>query len=166
MSFATSLGAFTNVATRLPDGGATEAARGLDLADQKIQEVIESIQAELDDLDPTEFENNGHISAVSFGGGDRAPEIALHHTRAHGVTADTLNGVLEDLRTFRQACSDARQLIADTDQDTADQLQRTQGAVEALTTASWTNQGEDSNRQAQQDHMYDTPSDEPEGGDA
>lgn len=167
MSFASSLGAFTNVAARLPDGERprADAIRGLDLADREIQEVIDSIQGELDDLDPAAFETKGHISPVSFGGADLASKIAMHHSRAHAVTADTLNGVITDLETFRDACRNVRAMIAETDEGAADALNRTVTAVDTLEVAARTNQAQQTHEQAQQEHADHTPTEEPTEGD-
>jgi hypothetical protein len=155
------IGAFANLVTTAP----RKSARGLELADQTIESVIKVIEEEQAKLDPAEFENRGHISSVSYGGGERAPALALHYTRAHAVTTDTLRGVREDLRTFQQACRDARKLIAGTDEDAADRLQVTQVAVDGLVVGSWSDRGEQSNEQAQEDHDYDTIPDHEDTGD-
>lgn len=164
MAFSSRLGAFTDIATRI--GKDSAEAEGLALADETIEAVIKVIQDEEDKLNPTEFENSGHISSGSFGGGDRAPTLALHYALAHEVTADTLKGVRKDLRAFQDACREARKVIAGADQDAADRLHVSQVAVESLTTGSWSNWGERSHEQAQQDHGYDSPPDEQETEDS
>lgn len=158
MAFLSQLGAFADIATRIAKDSAE--AEGLALADETIESVIKVIHDEEDKLSPAEFENSGHISSGSFGGGDRAPSLALHYSRAHEVTADTLKGVRKDLRAFQDACRDARKVIAGADQGAADQLQVTQVAVDSLTAGSWSDWGERSHEQAQQDHDYDTLPDE------
>lgn len=160
MAFLTSLDAFLDAAVT-PGSDSSSTQRGLDLAVGTIEAVIRSIEIERENLDPDSFEHRGHISGRSFGGADRAAALALHHTRAHAVTADTLKGVIEDLRTFQQACRDTLQAISDVDLDAADRLRRTQLAVQTLAAGAGGGEGDRSYRQAQYDHQHDTPTDEP-----
>lgn len=148
--------------TQIPDDSGT-ALQGLDLAEAEIDAVIKVIQDEQAKLDPTHFKNRGHISDGSFGGGDRAPTLTLHHHRAHGVTADTLDGVLQDLRTFQQACRDAKNAIVEADETAAADLRAKEAAATSLSLGSMTDQGRYAHQQAQYDHQDDAPTDQPEG---
>lgn len=152
------LDGFVDAITSAPQTPTT--ARGLDLADKKIDEVVRTIGTELDNLNEVKFENSGHIAATSFGGGDRAPALALHHTRAHGVIVDTLKGVRADLIAFQRACREAREAIADVDQTAADDLRAKLVAVDSLRTGSWSDRGEEAYEQAQHDHADDRPADD------
>jgi hypothetical protein len=156
------LGVFTDVMGRLPEDG-PGTLRGLDLAESVIEGVITTISREQDNLDPVEFEDKGYIAAGSFGGADQAPGLALHHTRAHGVTADTLTGVKTDLENFQVACRLARQAIVDADQEASDRIRYTQVAVDQLAFGARTNHGEQANSQAQRTHQHDRATDRPAG---
>jgi hypothetical protein len=164
MAFLADLGAFTYLATR-PYLDPSASPRGLDLAVETIDEVIALIEEEQRNIKPDRFEVQGHISPASFGGGDRAPALALHHGRAHAVTADTLRGVLTDLRAFQQACRDAKNAIIDVDEDTAGRLRATQVAVDALAVTTSIDHGRRAHERAQHDHANDRPTDEPSSED-
>ncbi|NYI43844.1 hypothetical protein BJ993_000924 [Nocardioides aromaticivorans] len=127
-----------------------EALEGLKLVEEKINDVITAINRELDQFDPAIFQKDGEIKPQSFGDTDRAPLLALHHRRAHQVTAETLSGVREDLIAFRQACRDARGFVEQADQDAAAEITLTHKAVERLNEGSATSHGESANQQAQQ----------------
>ena len=159
------LGVFTDVMNRLPEDE-PGTLRGLDLAESVIEEVITVIGQQQERLDPVEFEDKGHISASSFGPVDRAPELALHYTRAHGVTRDTLEGVKTDLENFQLACRQARQAIVDADEEASDRIRYTQVAVDKLAVGSRTNHGDQAHHQAQHEHKHDRPTEEPTTGDA
>ena len=64
-----------------------ETLEGLRLVEEKINDVITAINKELDQFDPEIFQKDGEIKPQSFGDTDRAPLLALHHRRAHQVTA-------------------------------------------------------------------------------
>lgn len=153
-------GSLHDFVAQIPDDSGA-ALQGLDLAESEINAVITVIENERAKLDPSHFKDRGHISDRSFGGGDRAPALALHHHRAHGVTADTLDGVLADLLTFQQACRDAKNAIVEADETAAADLRAKGTAATSLTVGSMTNQGQSANTQAQYDHQDDTTSDQP-----
>lgn len=136
-----------------------ETLEGLKLVEEKINDVITTINKELDQFDPDIFQKDGEIKPQSFGDTDRAPLLALHHRRAHQVTAETLVGVRKDLVAFRQACRDARAFVEQADQDAAVEVALTQRAVERLDQGSSTSHGESANQQAQQTGAGSEPSD-------
>ncbi len=127
------------------------APQGLDLAEDAINDVITQINTELDGLKPAEFESDGAIQPTSFGGADAAPELALHHRRAHEVTYKTLRGLKDDLITFQEACRKAKEAVIVADQDAAARQQRTQQAVEILQVGASQQQSRHDHQQAQQD---------------
>lgn len=127
-----------------------ETLEGLKLVEEQINNVITTINKELDQFDPEIFQKDGEIKPQSFGDTDRAPLLALHHRRAHQVTAETLVGVRKDLIAFRQACRDARAFVEQADQDAAVEVTLTQKAVERLDQGSSTSHGESANQHAQQ----------------
>lgn len=129
----------------------TIAPQGLDLAEKAIDDVIAQIDIELDALRPDEFETTGSIQPASFGGADAAPELALHHSRAHEVTYKTLRGLKDDLITFQDACRKAKQEVIVADQDAAERQQRTLQAVEILQVGASQQQSRHDHQQAQQD---------------
>lgn len=125
--------------------------KGLDLAADAIDDVIKQIDLELSELVPVEFRVAGSIQSASFGGADRAPNLALHHTRAHEVIWKTLLGVKQDLETFQEACRNAKNEIIGTDEDVADRQRRTTAAIEILQAGSTGRDGRDAHQQARQD---------------
>ncbi len=158
MGFLSNLSDFV---AQIPDDPAT-ALQGLDLAEAEIDKVISVIHAQQAKLNPVNFKNRGYISGVSFGGGDRAPALAMHHERAHAVTADTLEGVLKDLITFQEACTRAKNAIIEADETAAADLKAKEVAATSLTVGSMTNEGENAHQQAQNEHGPGSASDEPE----
>jgi hypothetical protein len=143
MGFSLDLAAFVHTEPAAP--------QGLDLAEDAIDDVIKQIDAELDALQPVEFESTAAIRPTSFGGADAAPELALHHGRAHEVTYKTLRGLKDDLVTFQEACRKAKEEVVVADQDAAERQQRTLQAVEILQVGASQQQGRQDHAQAQQD---------------
>lgn len=142
MGFTLNLSQFLDVA---PQG-----STGLSLAEEAIDDVIKRIEEEMEVLRPEEFAFAASISAGSFGGADSAPNLALHHRRAHEVTWKTLRGVREDLLTFQEACRKAKHEIIAADEDAAGRHRSTLDAVEVLAVGSSHGQGRRDHEQAQQ----------------
>ncbi|CAN5417271.1 hypothetical protein BH10ACT3_BH10ACT3_19490 [soil metagenome] len=124
--------------------------KGLDLAEEAIDDVIKRIDAEQAKLVPAHFESAAMINDTSFGGADSAPVLALHYNRAHEVIAKTLSGIKDDLLAFQQACRDAKNEIIGADENSADRMRITQPAVEALEDGSQSREGLHDHHQAQQ----------------
>jgi hypothetical protein len=136
--------------------GTIVTAGELLIIEGEIHGIITVIDQELAHFDPADFKSAGHISPGSFGGGDRAPSLTLHHTKAHGVMADTLYGLRADLHEYQQACRDAREFLKDADLTSAGDLTALKNAVEALGTGAQSDQGGAAYSQAQYNHRNDT----------
>ncbi|WP_148612150.1 hypothetical protein [Nocardioides rubriscoriae] len=143
MGFSLDLAAFVDTEPTGP--------QGLDLAEDAINNVIDQIDTELKTLRPVDFESEGAIRPTSFGGADAAPELALHHSRAHEVTYKTLIGLKDDLVAFQEACRKAKQEVVLADQDAAERQRRTLQAVELLEVGASQQQSRRDHEQAQQD---------------
>lgn len=119
---------------------------------------LEIVKKELftgaNELDHGEFQSL-HVSPSAFGGAETGSELGFHHGRAHQVIADTLSGVTEDLRDFREGVVKAQVMLEDADGGAQSDLSRKEAAVGVL---------EDANRWFSSDHKYDQARNEP-GGD-
>lgn len=137
-------------------GDKVVSAFELVLIECEIDGIVGTIEKELEHYKPEHFHNRGHIAAGSFGGGDRAPSLALHHTKAHAVMTDTLYGIRKDLLEYQQACRDARKFLQEADLTSAGDLNALTKAVEALSTGARSDHGADAYSQAQYAHRNDT----------
>lgn len=147
-----------DIRAKLLDGPTTgTTAKGLELVEERVTLVIKAIDLQLTDFKPKEFETAGEIREASFGAADRSSLLALHHRRAHAVTAATLTGVKQDLEAFRQACTDARMLIQEADRRVADEVVLTRRAVDRLLEGSESDHGSTANDQAQQNAAGSEP---------
>lgn len=126
------------------------SATGLDLVVEGVDDVIAQINVEQDRIKPEVFKSDGTISPASFGGGDTAPLVALHHTRAHEVIGTTLDGIKADLEALRQACIDAKNAIISADEESAARMSAAQRAVESLVAGSTTDRSDRAYEQARQ----------------
>ena len=109
--------------------------KGLALVETAIDGAIKDIQLAADTLEPDDFDAHAFIPKAAFGTADRSAEVALHHQRAHGVMKETLDGVLEDLHRFKEACVLARADIKGVDSDAAAALIASSRAVASLSSA-------------------------------
>jgi hypothetical protein len=123
--------------------------------ESEIDAIVKTIEDELASYKPEHFQNQGHVDHASWGAGDRASSIALHHSRAHGVMTDTLIGVRKDLRAYQQACRDARRFMEDADLTAAGDLAAIRNAVQALSTAAGSRQADDAYDRARTAHAGD-----------
>lgn len=147
---------------------ATASQTGIALVESAIDEAIADLEEQIGLLKPDDFDVKAFIPASAFGAADRSPELALHHTRAHRVIKATLDGLLEELGHFRDACSGARQVFRTADEGAAGDLQVRVQAVEALASAP-SGDGDAAYQQAVQDNAgavatEDNPSDEGDQG--
>lgn len=99
------------------------APRELKVVESEITKVIKVLNEELRNLKDIDFPVRGHISGRAFGGGPPAPLLAEHHERAHRVVVDTLVDLRKDLRDFRTAVREARDLIHDKDEEAVGEIQ-------------------------------------------
>ena len=123
--------------------------------ESEIDKIVGTIEDELRGYKPEQFQNQGHVDHASWGAGDRAASIAMHHARAHGVMTDTLIGVRKDLRAYQQACRDARRFMEDADLTAAGDLTAIRNAVDALAGSARSDHGNQAYTQAQNDHRND-----------
>ena len=130
--------------------------RGIDVAVEEVDEIITAIGKEMAEVRPQAFRNDGHIAPSSFGGARLAPRLALSHSKAHAVVADTLAGVKEDLQAFRTACTDAKQILTDTDQGVGDRMAIQRRAVDRIVEGSRGTHTEDAHHQARNEHADET----------
>jgi hypothetical protein len=140
--------------------GAAAGGSGLQVVEEEIDAVIKTLTDELTSLGENKFEVKAHIPGRSFGGGEEAPVLATHHTRAHGVVVDTLTALIADLEKFRTAVQTARRLLKETDDEAKAELETILARTEGL------DLGKYAHVQAQVDHVNDTPAAGPTGEDA
>ncbi|GAA3686781.1 hypothetical protein GCM10022237_51410 [Nocardioides ginsengisoli] len=105
---------------------------GLALVESAIDRAIKEIETATHTLKPADFDAHAFIPKPAFGTADRSAELALHHQRAHSVMKETLDGVLEDLHRFKDACALARADIKGVDGDAGAALLASTRAVESL----------------------------------
>lgn len=138
-----------------PAALAKASPKGLALVEERITAVINTIKVQMDVLDEVDFPVEGHIAKGSFGSGGQPATLALHHARAHGVVGSTLKDLRSDLVKFRTAIREARNLIAERDEqaraDVATILQRTEDL----------DLGTQARPEAQVRHANDVATDEP-----
>lgn len=114
----------------------THEPQGLALVDEHIAQVISGTQNELNSFTPKKFETDAFIGDLSFGGADRASNLANHHKWAQRVMSETLGGVGADLEHFVAGCHDARTFLTDADDTASVDLDNRRQAVEALATGT------------------------------
>lgn len=119
------------------------ALAGLQVVEDEIDEVIETITKQLTLLKVDKFEADGHIAPRSFGGGERVSWLSYNYTGAHRATVETLVNTRDRLMEFQQACQDTRQMIVDIDQSNATQMKKHTLALDALARSTSSYWGED-----------------------
>ncbi|GAB2968739.1 hypothetical protein [Nocardioides montaniterrae] len=107
--------------------------------DSEIDTIISTIKHELQHYTPEHFKHQGHVATSAWGGGERSANVAMHHTRAHEVMADTLLGVRKDLEEYQAACKEARRYLTEADLTAASDLDAIRKAVDSLSHASQAN---------------------------
>jgi len=105
----------------------------LEVVEAEIEEVIRTITRQIARIEPDRFDSKGHISARSFGGGERVDWLSFNYSGAHQATVQTLRNTRSRLLEFQVACKEARQLIDEIDQDSATTFKRQSVALQALT---------------------------------
>ena len=104
------------------DGAFAQAMRDLNVDEDKIQRVIDSMNLASKHLGGDSFRSGAHIGPAAFGGSEQAGELGSHHAKAHRIVADTLEGVTADLIAFRDSTRQALVHVKDADQRAADDL--------------------------------------------
>ena len=103
------------------------------------QEKVEAVKRELYDnankLDGGSFQDL-RVGETIFGGSPKGGELGFHHGRAHQVIADTILGVVADMRDFRDGVIKAEQMLDEADTGAQTDLARERAAVEELENAN------------------------------
>lgn len=107
--------------------------------------VKSELQRGANELDGGTFQNL-YVSGSVFGAFPGGTDLGRHHVRAHTVISETIEGVIQDLRDFRDGVVRAEQLLDDADTGAAADLHVREQAVAAL---------EDANRWFEGDRRYD-----------
>jgi hypothetical protein len=94
-----------------------------------------------------------HVGGSSFGSSRTAADLGFHHTKAHQVITDTLEGVLADLERFHQGIQTAERLVEEADSTSASDLNRKKQAAEVLVTASSHSDGDERNQQSRNENL-------------
>ena len=134
-------------------GAFAGAMRDLDIDEQKIQQVIDSMNRASQDLGGDGFRSGAHISPPAFGGSDRARELGDHHARAHRIVADTREGVTADLISFRDSTRQALVHVTDADQRTADDLTGKRAIAESMREVWQDSAGDRRNQESRNEHL-------------
>lgn len=145
-----------------PFTGLTELIHDVELAiDQvKIDQVKKTLVSNVDNVDHDRFKHL-HVPSSAFGGNGSAATLGLHHLEAHAVIRSTLEGLLADLKAFREGLDYAESLIHGADEASAADLQRKRAAVEGLVRLAKHDTGGERNHQARNQFLRAT-----EGGGA
>jgi hypothetical protein len=122
-------------------------ARSLEtIIDELVVEVVkDKLLTSAEELDGGRFQNLS-VSETVFGGSPQGGELGFHHRRAHDVIAETLEGVVADLRDFREGLAQAEQMLETADTGTASDFDLRRAAVESL---------HEANRRFDGDERYD-----------
>lgn len=128
---------------------ASAGPRELKVVESEITKVIKVLNEELRNLNDVDFPVRGHISGRAFGGGPPSTLLADHHERAHRVVVDTLVDLRKDLRDFRTAVREARDLIRDKDEEAVGEIQLVLAKTESI------DLGANAYRDAQVEHQND-----------
>jgi hypothetical protein len=105
------------------------------LDQQKIDAVKTGLDEGADALHRSRFDDLA-LAREAFGGSEQGLRLGGHHDRAHQVIAETLSGVVADLRDFREGVLDAETRLRDIDGGSAQDLDRTQAALAELQDAN------------------------------
>lgn len=109
-----------------------------------ISAIKAKLDANSDKLGQREFQNL-RVSETAFGGSPKGGQLGAHHGRAHQVISETLDGVIQDMRDFREGVEQAEKLLDVADTTAGDTLVQRRAAVEQL---------EDANRWFAGDHKF------------
>lgn len=100
-----------------------------------IEAAKKDLETNADDLAGSTFRDLS-VAESAFGGSPAAGELGFHHGRAHHVIAETITGVIADLRDFRDGMENAQRYLKDADLGSSEGLARGEAAVDALTEAN------------------------------
>jgi len=111
----------------------------------KLAVVKDQLEHQANALDRMHFANL-RVSEAAFGGSPEGGRLGFHHGRAHQVIAETIEGVVADIRDFRDGVIRAETMIQDVDAGAEADLGSVKAAVAEL---------EDANRWFESDARYD-----------
>lgn len=114
------------------------------LDEAAVAAIKKKLDANAEALGKREFQTM-NISETAFGGSPKGGQLGAHHSRAHRVIAETLDGVIKDMQDFRDGVDQAKKLLDEADTVAGDTLSQRRAAVEQL---------EDANRWFAGDHKY------------
>lgn len=77
----------------------------IDMDPRELEQLKKTLSDNAAALEDGEFQDI-RLGETAFGGTDAASDLGKHHSLAHTIVADTILGVTEDLRTFRQGVID------------------------------------------------------------
>lgn len=109
-----------------PDGGAPSAG-GFDLTPDVVLQIANDLNLTSDELDRGGFARL-HVAESVFGGSTQGRTLGLEHGLAHRVAADTVQGVVSDLRAFSDGIRGAVHLATRADEQSAVDLKKLAGA--------------------------------------
>ncbi|WP_141012567.1 hypothetical protein [Nocardioides sambongensis] len=122
----------------------------IEIVDEEIRGVISQVQEELEQNERQTFRREGEISETSFGGGDYASSLGIHHTRAYQVVDETLGGVETDLQDFVAACQQARDILTESDAQAAEDFTLVTEFISAIDSGTHGSNTQHANENAQQ----------------
>lgn len=119
-------------------------------------DAVDRLKRQLDEtasgLGEMSFQDMKVLESV-FGGSEAAGDLGFHHSRAHAVIAETITGVVADIRGFRDGLERAELLLESADDGAAADLGRTTAAVQALADATDHFAADAHNRAARNAHL-------------
>lgn len=115
--------------------GLATAMQSLAVDQTNIDRVVAALQSCTDGSWDTQFATDAAIASPSFGGGENASTLGMHHDRAHQVMTETVQGIVADLTAFSDGVRTAARFITDADENTAASLTDKQRAVEMMNDA-------------------------------
>jgi hypothetical protein len=117
-----------------------------------INNVLSTLESKHEDLKGSSFKNL-HVPTTAFGGAGTALALGGHHTQAHQVIDETLQGVLDDLIRFRDGLKHAEKLVHEADSQSASDLDKKRAAAELLVKASSYSEGDRRNHHARNTYL-------------
>lgn len=105
------------------------------LDDVAVAAIKQKLDTNADLLSKRDFQTL-RISESVFGASERGTALGGHHSRAHQVIAETLDGLIKDIEDFREGVDKAKLLLDDADTTAGDTLAQRKAAVEQLEDAN------------------------------
>lgn len=135
------------------DGAFAQAMRDLNVDEGRIEQVIATMNRASQELGGDRFRSGAHISARAFGGSESANELGSHHSLAHQIVSDTIEGVTQDLVSFRDSTKQALVYVKDADQQAADDLNSKRAIAESMREVWANSAGDRANQQSRNENL-------------